>query len=534
MAKKRKKKKGSSKQKSLPVKPATEATDLPQRKDISQLDSPSFRVFSGIIALIFLANLLVTNGLTTVWSGAEAYNLWWAMGEESAPNALAWWSRLLYDDGPLALFSLRLSGPILLIAALGIGWWLGRRLFGKITIWLALLLLAASLLLPNLAKRATLDSWVFAAQLTFGLSTLTLLKQTRLSVQVAWVAGLVVALILEPLGSLLFAIPLILFLWRSHPEGRQLLNIRLWGIVLLLVLGIGLLWGLPWLDRGISFGWLRSGYGRYLGWQVVATLPFIGFVLGGLRDLFFKLRRGEEFAVLVSGWLLAALLSQSPTLSWVLALLAAKQMQLYFHPRYPFHAWVRGGALLQLILAFGAFFLAMVYGFWEFGAVGFRTALLVSSVYWGFCLAGAIGLYGFQHRLLIGGPILAGVGLTFMFWIWFYPLLESKRQWPLQLVEIAERQQNTTTTLPLIMPETVHDRSFPAVAVYARDRFDDVRLPATRADQQAAWVSTPGIYLLDSLDVMALSIPTSADTVSGWDDRGRRIWYQSAIPKPTN
>ena len=499
------------------------------KKDISQLDSASFRVFSGLIAIGFLVGLLAMNDTTSIWEGAEAWTLWQAISD--TPNSwLGHFLHAVYDDGPLSIFYLRFFGLFFFLLSLTASFFIGKKLFGKNTIWLALLLLGASLLVPNIAKRSTADIYLFSTQVLFGMSTLLYLKSPSDPWKWLWWLSLWLSFIVEPLGSLLFAIPFMLVLMRSHPQGNIL---RQWQVWLPAVAGLLVLTALqprPWIDPGISFGWLRSGYLKYLGWQLVAILPFIGFAVAGIRDLFYKVKRGEEFSLLITAWILSALLSQSISLSWVLAILAAKQMQLYFNPKYPFAAWVRGPAILQLLLAFFIIALGLIYGFWEFRGIGFRSLIAAGGLYWGMGLLGIIGLYGFNHRLLIGGPILSGVLLTVLFWMQIGPIMESKRHWAPELIDRAEARQNEDLPESLQLFFRFGQDPFPGLAVYGLDKMGKVDLLSTENELRSAVDNPSGILILERSTAEQLNIPVTSDTISGWNDQLEMVRYQLIGP----
>jgi hypothetical protein len=525
MAKKKKKAKASASFKEQ----VAAASQSSAQKDINQLDTPSFRVFTGLVALIVLFGLLAGNDYTSIWSGAEAAHLWQALSD--APGS--WLGRFLhavYDDGPLNLFYLRFFGIFFFLLILVPVFLIGKRLFGKNTIWLATLLLVVSLLVPNLAKRATVDIYYFSSQLLFGMTTLILMKSPQALWRALWLLGWWVSFILEPLGSLLFALPLLVLLWRSHPEIGALRDWRLLVSALAGSVLIAFLQPDHWFDQGIAFAWLRSGYGKFLLWQLIGILPFIGFVVGGIRDLFYKVKRGEEFSLLLATWILAALLSQSLTLNWALALLAAKHMQLYFSPKYPFYSWVRGPAILHLIGIFFVLAMSMVYSFFTFLGQGFRSLLMVSGLYWGMSLLGVIGLYGYNHRLLIGGPILAGALATALFWYQAGDLLESKRSWNETAVEMAQEKQSPNRPEPLLLYHPA-DAPFPAMAVYGIDKMDHVRLLSSETELEAAIGEKTGIAILPTTLAEQPVIPATTDTLSGWDDRLEAVKVQIVSPQ---
>lgn len=527
MAKRKKKAK-----KSGDPKPAEKQTGTGSaiKKDISQLDSPSFRVFSGLVVIFFLAGILAQNDTTSIWSGAEAWTLWQALSD--TPNS--WLTTFLhraYDDGPLSVFYLRFFGIFFFLLTLAGSFFMGKKLFGKNTIWLALLLLGASLLVPNVAKRASADIYLFSSQVLFGMSTLIYLKSPSDLWKWLWWASLWLSFIIEPLGSLLFAIPFMLVLMRSHPQATIL---RKWPVWLPAVAGLAILTALQpneWVDPGLSFGWFRSGYLKYLAWQGIAIIPFVGFVIGGVRDLFYKVKRGEEFALLITAWILSALLSQSITLSWVLAILAAKQMQLYFNPRYPFAAWVRGPAILQLVLAFFVIVLGMIYGFWAFRGIGFRSLVAAGGLYWGMGFLGVIGLYGFNHRLLIGGPVLSGVLLILLSWLQIGPILESKRHWAPELINLAEGKQNEDQPESLLLFYQPEREKFPGLAVYGLDQMRKVEFLSTEGELQSAIDSPAGILVLEQTTAGQMNTPVSSDTLSGWNDQLEAVRYQLIVPQ---
>lgn len=500
------------------------------KRDISQLDSPSFRVFSGLIVILFMAALLARNDTASIWHGAEAWTLWQALSSE--PNS--WLTAFLYQvysDGPISIFYLRFFGIFFFLLMVVGNFFIGRKLFGKNTIWLALLLLGSSLLIPNIAKRATADIYLFSTQVLFGMSVLVYLKAPGTSWKILWWVGLWLSFIIEPLGSLIFALPFLLVLIRSHPQGGLLANWKVWGPALGGILVLYLLHPAPWIDPGLSLGWLRSTYWKYLSWQAVGVLPFLGFVVGAVRDLFYKVKRGEEFSLLLTAWLLSALVAQSPSLSWILAIIAAKQMQSYFDPRYPFAAWVRGPAILQLIAAFFTLVLGMIYGFWAFQGLGFRSLLAASGLYWGMCLLGILGLYTYNHRLLIGGPLLAGVLLNLLFWMQVGPVLETQRHWSPELVERAEQRQDDDQPESLQLYYRTDREPFPAAAVYGLDQLGKVELLTTEDELRAAVERASDFLILERSIAGQMPISPSADTLSGWNDRLEAVQYQLVIPQ---
>ena len=111
MAKRKKKAKQS---KSAPLPDQQADTESAIKKDINQLDSSSFRVFSGLVAIFFLAALLAMNDTTSIWHGAEAWTFWQALSDQ--PNSwLTTFLHAVYDDGPISIFYLRFFGIFFLL-----------------------------------------------------------------------------------------------------------------------------------------------------------------------------------------------------------------------------------------------------------------------------------------------------------------------------------------------------------------------------------------------------------------------------------
>lgn len=432
--------------------------------------SARFRIFAFAVGVLFLVNLLFWNGAASLWSGGEAA-LWWKSHQAGNEAGLpGWWlSKLNLTAGDLAQ-ARWLSGGLLIIGLLLFNW-IGQKIFKQERVILSLLVMASSLLLPNFGKLASADIYLFLAHFAGYLSLVLYLKQPNRVWQGLVYVFLLLGLIVHPLSSLLFWTVLALWLWRKHPTGKNIAGLYLWvlgpvfGLILLLA---GLL---PLNPAGFMFSVNQFPILKFFLYSLIGVAPFLGYLFGGLRDNAMLLRKGEEQAVVYTGGLLAGLLAFS--LSWqaFLALLVAKQMEVYFKENYPFRDWVKTGSLVHLVLVFAFAFALLYNGFIYFEGDGYRAGVAMAGSYWALSFVGVIGLYGIRRPLAVGASVLSGlVGMVF-FWLQLYPLMESKRGLVQNLPkEIMGKQDEVKEVYFLTKSRT----AVPNAAVYTNDAIQSV------------------------------------------------------------
>lgn len=409
-----------------------------------------FRFFLLLCGILTFVNLLVVNDWATVWSGPEAHLLLAGI-EHADPYFLpALIQSLLTGDLTFQLFLSRTPGVLLTIAGAGVFYWLGRKIFGDRTTVLTLLVWAATFVIPNTGKWIAADSWLLFTQLLAWIATLRFLKQPLEKWRMLTFIALLLALWLHPLSTILLFGLGGWWLYRFHPDGDRLRLINPWivmagGSIALYILGQWQ-WGHP----GFLLAYFSLSFPRYLLLIFLSFLPVIGFFLAGLRDTFQKFRKKEELAIITSAWLIGGLAGQSLLVFAGMGLLVAKQLMFYFQPNYPHRNIVRTGALLHLIATFCGITLLLLYSFGKFGGLGFRSALAVGATYWIFSFVSIIGLYGYNRRLVWGGALLSGILLSLLSWIQYYPLIESKRNWP-QRLEVAAQTLECTSQSKLYL-----------------------------------------------------------------------------------
>lgn len=401
-----------------------------------------FNFFLSLSGFFAVAALLTRINEITVWPGAEAY----ALGHALSPDRGGYFPSFFYylslstgaaERTEAIWFFPRLYSAL---ALLGTGFFTFRyagRLFGREATVLGLLAAAAGLYLPFFGKVATPDAWALLGHAGFFWTVL--LSGTDKEKNYVLPAGLFLFLggLAAPLSTVAFGAAAVIAARLVLGGSRRWLN-----LLALLALPL-VVWLLQGNQGGRTYWFWGSqplAYGRWLGLCLLGCAPFVGFLLAGLRDLVYKVKRGEQTSRLWAAGLGIGLVTQSLFFPLLLALVAGKQMQLYFREeRYPWKDWVRGGATVQLIGAFIAAVVALsTSGIAFVGQNGFRAALGMAAAYWIFSLLGVLGLYGDKRDFALGGTVLSGVLAVLFFWVQVYPYFEARRAWPRRLVNRIE------------------------------------------------------------------------------------------------
>lgn len=417
-------------------KPAAEVPDLPVEAAVSS----RYRFFLWICAFFATAGLLIGVDVITVWPGAEGYALDLALSNERGSYLPAFIYGSMTEAGaglfPMAdlffLFPRIFSAGILLLTVVLFYRW-GKPLFGVRTVELQLLLIAASLWLPFFGKMATADSWLVFSHVGLWLSFIYLIRAGRVKHQLYVGVFALIGGIVAPFSTIVLVLGLCAIMaWRY--DTQRVLKLG-WPAAVVPLVALLVHGNHP---NEIYF----SDFSSVLIYAFVGTLPFVGFAVGGIRDLIFKLRKREELAIIFAAALLPALLAGSPLFAIALSLLAGKQLQLYFSAGYPWNNWVRGPAILHLIFALIGSFLLLLGGFVTFRGDGYRAFLGMVAAYWIFSLLGVLGIYGMRRDFTIGGAVLSGVLATLFFWVQVYPYFETERNWPTELIELSEKRMD--------------------------------------------------------------------------------------------
>lgn len=433
--------------------------------------SAAYRLFWGFAAVVFVINLLVMNDVASFWNGAEVQFLSSLLPSSiSLPPLVHHLAIAGFTEWfGFSEFLLRLPSVfVTLMGFVGI-YFLGRRIFGVPTIMDTLLVLGSSLLVVHFAKVATGDSWLFALLSLNFISLILYLKQNIRQWQIAHLVTLVLAACIHPLSAFVFSLVSTAYLYFLHPNGRHIRQLYHWLLWLIL---LPLFYFLDALQLELASFYLNYGNLRpdhYLLLTLIGMLPWTGFVWAGLWELIQKLRKKEEFAIITSAGLLAALFSQSLVAQTLLAIIVARQLKAYFHPNYPYKNIVQTAAILHLLLAIAAIIYLMIGSFDLFYLTGFRSAMAVGAVYWMPSLVAVIGLLGMNRRFIKGGMALSGLMLSLIFCLQLYPLVESQRSLAKRVA--AEVQTHIPTASMPIQVFTDEETAFlPQFQVYLQQQ----------------------------------------------------------------
>lgn len=432
--------------------------------------SSTFRLFSLAVSLLIVVTFLVMNDYASLWNGAEAALAWEGTapaGSRVIPAVVLNWIWTQTDGN---LFLMRLPSVLWLLAAAVGFYYLARPLFGLRTTVAALLVAGTSLGLPNLAKIATVDSWLFALHLIGFVLLLRYIKQPSgvwrwWFYLVVFVSGLIL-----PWSTLVYFSMAAVFLLGRPDKVRQLWNLQPW---LPALLAVAVCWSSDTLEWRPDWFFIHQDWPANYVMIILGYLPFAGFILSGLRDYTPKLHKGDEMAIVLFSGFLPALMAHSPTMYFLPALLIAKQMDAYFLPVFPFRNFVKIGAVLHLIIAFFGSLAMFFGGIYYLQAGGFRVAALIAGAYWSMSFIGVIGLYGLHRRWAIGGPILAGAFALLLFWLTAYPLLESRRKTEFGLMDVMQ-----ASPVERLYVHCGYHEALPAVAVYVRIKFPEMSVVA--------------------------------------------------------
>jgi hypothetical protein len=453
----------------------------------------------------------------TIWSGAEAGWLAASLsGEQTSflPLMLMKFLAQTQDDFP---FVPRITGAVLFLISVAGFYRIAKPYLGKMVVILTSLVLGAGFLIPVLSKLATLDIWIFAFHFLTFFTLIRFLKQPKIEWRVLFYLLLAISILIQPVSALVFLLGSSTFFWWKHPQGNVVFKLNPWiaGVVLTVVFHFSglLLWQNDWQ----IFSFNGADFGKYLLFNFIGVLPFIGFLVGGIRDLVFKLKKGEELAIVITSLLIFSIMAQSPVLQAGLALLIAKQMLLYSDKNYPFKNWVVTTTILHLVSAFILSVFLMLAGMVNFGGIGFRSGLIFSFMYWAIGLIGVFGMYGKQRHMLIGGPVLSGVLTMFIFWVQLYPLLESKRNLPKVIIEKVDIMLEDQQVKKLFIVDSGKGAS--AIKVYAQEAFHDVQIIESDSSQiMSLWENTSHGILLNTF-ILSGEDTEGVIKLEGWNDR---------------
>lgn len=403
-----------------------------------------FLILSGIL---FVFNLLVMNDAISILEGAETDNLLKAClsleGTIPITDSIFPFPKWLlvknYEAVGFNLFLLRLPNVLVLILAMVGFVVLGKRLFGLPTILLSLVVIASNFLVVTFSKFVAFDCWLLAFELLAFISLVLLLKQPIWKWRILFWVCTLGAVLTDPKSVLVFAFGIYLFLIFTHTDGKKLVNpfnILMWLITISAAFFSG---GLKYDGSGFFFNYAQTGFRDYFLISLAGVLPWIAFLPAAVLDLFQKLKKREEMAVILFSFVFFSVLSFGLILQVAFAILIAKQVENYFKPGYPHTNFVKTIAVVNLVFSFVLVAGFLLTGYDTFGEIGFRARMGLAGIYWAFGFLAIIGLFGKNKRMIVGGMALSGMLAMLMFWTQISPLLENYRSFPEKLTGAIEK-----------------------------------------------------------------------------------------------
>ncbi len=480
--------------------------------------SVRFRAFLVLCTMMISLSLFLFNDLMTIWSGAEA--AW--LGESLSPEKTSFLPlklmKLLAQTQENFPFVPRISGAVLFLASIAGFYYIAKPYLGNIVVLLTGLVLGAGFMMPVLAKVATLDIWNFAFHFLAYFTLIRYIKKPAMEWQILFYGLMAIALLVQPVAAFIFLLGSSVVLWWKHPQGNRLVKLNPWVAGVILGIIFHFLGLLQWQNDWQLFAASGKDLGNYLLFNLIGILPFIGFLAGGILDLFYKLKRGEELALIIFVLILFSILAQSPVLQAAFALLIAKQMLLFYDERYPFKSWVRAVTIIHLIFAFGLSVVLMLSGVTEFGGLGFRSGLIFSFMYWAVGVVGVFGQYGTQRTMLIGGPVASGVLTMLIFWMQLYPLVESRRNLPKRIVESIESAEGQKEITSIIITDSTSHK-FSNLPVYLGLGFPEAEIVSMDFEEgKQNWEKSSNKVWLNNWNPERDS-SEQVLTIEGWNDQ---------------
>ena len=405
--------------------------------------SDRYKVFLGLLGVMTLISLIVMNDFTTILESEEAFNILQVQKQlsgDSVPSVAPFPNTsqfLIYKVFGFNPFWVRMSNVIVfLLLLLGIRIW-GGKIFGKKQIITYMTVVVSSFLLISLSKFAVADIPLAAFHMMSMTFLVICLKQSKLKWQIVYGLFVLGSFLVQPTAAVIYGIGLLSYMQLFHKDAKNLRQPLIFGIWIVLSGLFFYFGGFDWSTEGFIFSW-QSGWKKFLTWQVIGILPWLGFLPAALWDLFQKLRKKEEMAIILFGWLLLSLISHAVILQLCLLFLISKQVENYFKPNYPYKDLVKTFSILNIVFIFFVLIGLMLGGFAAMHYIGFQSTAIFSALYWMLGIIAVIGLFSDSRRLVIGGMGLAGACSLMIFWLQINPIVNRYRDISNQLLEQVE------------------------------------------------------------------------------------------------
>ncbi len=451
--------------------------------------------------MLMIFNLLIGNDVVSVLEGAEASNIYFVQqfleGALSRDNSIIRLPLKMlminYKEVGFNLFLLRLPHALILILIFfGFFWW-GKKLFGEATVLLTLLVISSNFLVITVSKFVANDVWLLAFELMSFTSLILLLKQPIWKWRILFWLFTILAVCVNPDSALLFSFGMGIFLVFAHPKGKNLLTFYEIAFALLTILLVYFLNGFSWLESGFFFNYNQITIWDYLVANLLGVLPWLAFLPAAIFELFQKLRKREEMAIISIAFLLFSFLSYGLVLQFAFAFLIAKQIENFFKPNYPHSNLVKSFAVLNLLFSFFLVATFLLTGYDTFAEIGFRSRMGVAGVYWAFGFLAVIGLFGNDRKMIVGGMALSGMLAMLLFWTQISPLLENYRNLPVKLANSIEEITSEQKTSVFISKSLIDNRLSTRNEIY----FKTKNINYSQLSEADSIQNKTGVFVLD-------------------------------------
>ncbi len=322
-------------------------------------------------------------------------------------------------------WGLRFPSLILMVFTLFYFYQRGKNIFSGKTSLLTILLVATSFPFILIGKMGTPDIVLFSLQLITFLQLIIQLKKPNIVNQLLIGTLIVLMVFVSPFSALVFIAVNLLGLGIMHKEKKNVLPVLIFSSILPLIFTF-LFFQIPFFPEGFIFS-PKGGVGYFFLLLFLLLTLGIGFWVAGLVQSFSRLRKGEEFSLLILTGIFSGLLGFSWFGGFMLLLLTAKQIESYSLPNYPYKPLVKAFTIIQVVLAFFPAMILMMFGYQWFGGVGFNKGLLTGLPLWICGIVVLVGLYGEKENLIRNGIIFGGLIFSLLFWTQWFPVWETER-----------------------------------------------------------------------------------------------------------
>jgi len=408
----------------------------------------SFQTFIWITGIFFLANLFFLNGFVSILEPFESNAIATWYGEQAGKDLPALVGNYVIENQGLDTNFLRLGGLAFFLFCLFAFVSLARPLFGRDTLLAFFLVLASSPIFIFLTKLAIPDMWLAGAQLLAITFLIRCSKQSDIIWKIGFWISMLIGAMIHPMMMFAWGLIFIGCLAIFHKDKSRFIQ---WPFGVGLLIPVVFYFIIP-NPTGYLFSYGTLPIHYFLLGMLLFSITWFGFLLGGFRDLVWKLGKKEELSIIFLAWFIAGLATNGIILGLGFSLLVAKQLQLYFLSNYPRGGWVKTGSVLFLIASFFGAMALIFHCYHYYGGAGFKAAIGVGGLFWMAGFWSILGIFSKDRSWVVGGYVFMGLIPVFIALVTLIPKFESNQQW-IKTIFVDERTswKNETLFIPEIL-----------------------------------------------------------------------------------